>query len=195
MDQSPSGEYWTRHGARRPRLPGRNCVGPNRLAASIPMPLWNRSIQPWRTIRDAIADLPKPARPGDPCPVTNHIYQPGAKSYTGHTGSPLDFPSKALKAGVHGVPGGENMIRLPNGHVRYFSVREAARVQTFPDCWQFRGAWSEAMRQLGNAVPVLFAQAIAEQLAAGLDRGAHEVRTLQSAGLRESDPPRRTGTA
>jgi hypothetical protein len=28
----------------------------------------------------------------------------------GHTGSPLDEPAKTLKAGVHGVPGGENML-------------------------------------------------------------------------------------
>ena len=84
----------------------------------------------------------------------DHKYQPGAKAYPGHTGSPIDEPSKALKAGVHGVPGGENMIRYPDGRVRYFTVREAARIQTFPDNYALHGAWSEAMRQLGNAVPV-----------------------------------------
>ena len=72
----------------------------------------------------------------------------------------LDEPSKALKAGGHGVPGGENMIRYPNGDVRYYSTREAARIQTFPDDYALHGAWSEAMRQIGNAVPVELARIV-----------------------------------
>ena len=62
----------------------------------------------------------------------NHIFQPGARSYAGHTGSPLDEPAKTIKAGDHGVPGGENMLAYPDGRVRYFTVRESARLQTFP---------------------------------------------------------------
>jgi DNA (cytosine-5)-methyltransferase 1 len=68
------------------------------------------------------------------------------------------MPAKALKAGVHGVPGGENMMALSDGSVRYFSVREAARLQGLPDDFEFVGAWSENMRQLGNAVPVELAE-------------------------------------
>ncbi|WP_330217616.1 DNA cytosine methyltransferase [Endozoicomonas numazuensis] len=45
------------------------------------------------------------------------------------------------KAGAHGVPGGENMIRYPDGSVRYFTVRESARLQTFPDDYALEGAW------------------------------------------------------
>ncbi len=51
------------------------------------------------------------------------------------------MPSKTLKAGVHGVPGGVNMLRHRNGAVRYFTVRELARLQTFPDTWSFSGNW------------------------------------------------------
>jgi DNA (cytosine-5)-methyltransferase 1 len=45
-----------------------------------------------------------------------------------------------LKAGDHGVPGGENMLRHPNGKVRYFTVREEARIQTFPAEFIFPGS-------------------------------------------------------
>lgn len=74
------------------------------------------------------------------------------------------MPAKTLKSGVHGVPGGENMIAFSDGSVRYFTVREAARIQTFPDAWHFEGAWSESMRQLGNAVPVELAWVVGESV-------------------------------
>lgn len=64
----------------------------------------------------------------------------GAKIYPGHTGSALDAPSKTLKAGVHGVPGGENMLIDDEGRPRYCTVREAARIQTFPDGYRLNGA-------------------------------------------------------
>ena len=79
----------------------------------------------WRTVRDAIKGLSDPREKKS---HQNHFFQPGAKSYPGHTGSLLDEPAKALKAGDHGVPGGENMLRYPNGRVRYFTVRESARI-------------------------------------------------------------------
>jgi len=121
---------------------------------------------PWMTIRDAITDLPDPEKYGDLYNgFSDHQFQAGAKSYPGHTGSPLDEPSKTLKAGVHGVPGGENMLALPDGRVRYFTVRESARLQTFPDYYLFRGSWSETMRQLGNAVPVQLANVIGKNIA------------------------------
>ena len=48
----------------------------------------------------------------------------------------------------------------PPGEVRYFTVRESARLQTFPDDYVFHGSWSETMRQLGNAVPVRLAEIV-----------------------------------
>jgi DNA (cytosine-5)-methyltransferase 1 len=121
-------------------------------------------LQPWKTVRDAIFDLPDPVKYPDNG-IQAHLHQAGAKAYPGHTGSPLDEPSKALKSGVHGVPGGENMLRMLDGSVRYFTVRESARIQRFPDDFAFAGSWSEAMRQLGNAVPVELARAVGTQLA------------------------------
>ena len=57
------------------------------------------------------------------------------------------------------------MLSYGKGHVRYFTVREAARLQTFPDHYHFSGAWTEAMRQLGNAVPVKLAEIVATSVA------------------------------
>jgi DNA (cytosine-5)-methyltransferase 1 len=119
---------------------------------------------PWRTVRDAISDLPHPENIDLASSIPNHVYIPGARSYPGHTGSPLDEPAKTLKAGVHGVPGGENMLVQPSGEVRYFTVREAARLQTFPDDYYFPCSWGESMRQIGNAVPVHLAYIIASSI-------------------------------
>lgn len=162
-DQWVTGDYWKRHGVRRPREP------PLRATRFLHGSEELIPLRPWRTIRDAISDLPVPRADHEPGDVLNHRLNPGAKTYPGHTGSPLDLPSKTLKAGVHGVPGGENMILLPGGGIRYLTVREAARVQTFPDSWRFEGPWSEAMRQLGNAVPMDLARVVATSVATKLE--------------------------
>lgn len=155
------GGYWDRHevprnqravSSRAAKLVRELKVPPNALA--------------WRTVRDAIFDLPDPeTEPKLSAQLLNHKFQPGARSYFGHTGSHCDEPAKTLKAGVHGVPGGENMLLHPNGDVRYFTVRESARLQTFPDDFLFHGSWGETMRQLGNAVPVKLAQFIGDDVA------------------------------
>ena len=153
--QDEKGEYWDRH---KVKESDRLIAKP--LGAQARELVEESGLKPWRTVRDAISDLPAPTLKGSTT-FLNHVLQPGAKSYPGHTGSYIDAPAKALKAGVHGVPGGENMLREPDGSVRYFTVREAARLQTFPDRYRLHGPWGEAMRQLGNAVPVLLAQTVA----------------------------------
>jgi DNA (cytosine-5)-methyltransferase 1 len=55
----------------------------------------------------------------------------------------------------------------PQQH-RTLSVREAARVQTFPDWFRFAGQPSLRLRQIGNAVPPLLAEAVGQRLAAAL---------------------------
>ena len=157
-----TGEYWERHGVakrNRPALPERFEARVRRLAS------WSLLIdeKPWRTVRDALEDVPDP-RGRSAFDFHNHCFQDGARSYPGHTGSPLDLPAKTLKAGDHGVPGGENMMVLESGELRYFSARESARLQTFPDGYVFRGSWSEIMRQLGNAVPVALARRVASSV-------------------------------
>lgn len=111
---------------------------------------------PWLTIRDALSNIPLPGEAN--YYPSEHIIREGAREYPGHTGSLLDEPAKTIKAGSHGVPGGENMIKFPDGTCRYFTVFEAKRIQTFPDDYHILGSWTEAMRQLGNAVPVKLAK-------------------------------------
>jgi DNA (cytosine-5)-methyltransferase 1 len=170
-DQWVTGEYWRRHDMRPPG------DGPDPRDEALVRGLRQEGAPPrslaWRTVRDAIAGLGEPG--SGLC--ANHVAQPGARAYPGHTGSPLDMPAKALKAGVHGVPGGENTIALPDGRIRYLTIREAARLQGMPDDYEFIGSWSETMRQLGNAVPTELARAAAGALAAaiGLSRQAARV--------------------
>ena len=64
------------------------------------------------------------------------------------------------------------MIRFPDGSVRYYSIREAARIQTFPDDYALHGAWGEAMRQIGNAVPVELARVVAKSVVDHLEKNA-----------------------
>jgi DNA (cytosine-5)-methyltransferase 1 len=160
-DQWVTGAYWERHGVKkrkRPSIPDHQKDRVDRLKAE--QTLFEGEEKPWRTVRDAIVDLPAPER--DDCSgFHNHEYNAGARSYTGHTGSPYDEPAKTLKAGDHGVPGGENTLLMPDGSLRYFTVRESARLQTFPDDYIFPGVWTEAMRQLGNAVPVQLGHVVA----------------------------------
>jgi DNA (cytosine-5)-methyltransferase 1 len=127
---------------------------------------------PWRTVRDALAEgrpLPEPAEDRAETPGwLHHVRWPGARIYPGHTPNDLDRPAKTVKAGVHGVPGGETVVRLDNGGVRYLTVREVARVMTFPDDWSLAGPRGEQMRQLGNAVPVRLGAVMAGALADAL---------------------------
>ena len=167
LTQWDSGDYWRRHEVARRDQPVRP-VGIERVLDAIKKSQAANRLAPWLTVRDAIADLPDPETDPQAALIQAHKFQPGARIYPGHTGSPLDEPAKALKAGDHGVPGGENMLRRPDGTVRYFTVRESARIQTFPDDFIFQGSWTETMRQLGNAVPVRLASTMAERVCAYL---------------------------
>ena len=59
-------------------------------------------------------------------------------------------------------------IHYASNQARTISVREAARLQSFPDGFIFQGAMNAAFRQIGNAVPPLLANAIAAEIARAL---------------------------
>lgn len=126
------------------------------------------SLMPWRTLRDAIHDLPVPILREEAPGYIHHVGWPGAREYPGHTPNELDKPAKTVKAGVHGVPGGESVVRNDDGSIRYLTVREVARVMTFPDHWRLDGPRGEQMRQLGNAVPVELGRVLGNAIANAL---------------------------
>lgn len=160
-DKYVTGSYWERHNLIPPFGEQRQqALQKERLLSQYGMFLPVKA--PWQTVRDALQGLPVPLEASES--YNEHLLRTGAKEYAGHTGSDIDQPSKTIKAGGHGVPGGENMIKYPDGKVRYYTVLEAKRIQTFPDDYSISGSWTEAMRQIGNAVPVRLANVIAESL-------------------------------
>jgi DNA (cytosine-5)-methyltransferase 1 len=164
-DKWISGDYWKRHGMPMPSASTMD-EAESKWVEKFKKSKAKPAQAPWVTVRDALQGL------GEPDGKNNHVLQKGAKAYPGHTGCPLDQPAKALKAGAHGVPGGENMMVKDDGSVRYFSVREAARLQGLPDDWGFVSAWGECMRQLGNAVPTQLSEALGQWMGAMLVAGA-----------------------
>lgn len=166
--QRVTGDYWERHGISkrsRPQITDSDQRILDTLLSSKIAP----AEKPWVTVRDAIGDLSKPSVKKEP--VAGHLLHPGARIYVGHTGSLWDEPAKALKAGSHGVPGGENVIVEKNGEVRYFTIREMIRLQGLPDSFAIKESWVNAIKQLGNAVPVQVGKIFGDSLRSQIQNG------------------------
>jgi DNA (cytosine-5)-methyltransferase 1 len=74
----------------------------------------------------------------------------------------LDQPARTLTCrNLAGATGDMQRIRLPDGRRRRLLPREAARLQSFPDWFEFSGEESSVMNQIGNAVPPMFAYHLA----------------------------------
>lgn len=164
-DKYVTGDYWSRHHISNPQ----NITTYQSIRDQLieRYGFWPPELKPWKTMRDAFDGLGEPNGHGE------HSLREGARAYPGHTGSDIDEPSKTIKAGGHGVPGGENMVRMADGTIRYLTVMEAKRIQTFPDDYIITGSWGEAMRQLGNAVPVQLAYIIGDSVLKALSLSAN----------------------
>lgn len=169
------GTYWREHG-----IPSRSPVKIAKIRRSRLLGGERPDLKRWRTLRDALAGLPEPIDGQEHARFHNHVGIRGARLYQGHSGNPIDRPGKTVKAGVHGVPGGEHVLVRDDGLYRYLTVRECARLQGFPDEYRFEGPRSEAMRQIGNAVPVPLARAMAGAVAATLQATVRAVDALES---------------
>jgi DNA (cytosine-5)-methyltransferase 1 len=185
FEQWITGEYWERHDISVSRRPSAPSAALNALSRLQKRPV----TAAWRTVRDAIQDLPNVGLGRTSHKVSNHFFNPGARAYAGHEGSCLDTPAKTIKAGHNGVPGGENMLRLDDETVRYFTGRECARLQTFPDEWTFQGSWCTCMRQVGNAVPPALAKIVAGPLAKALIAKSDTISTSQLQGFAQAPQP------
>lgn len=83
---------------------------------------------------------------------------------------PWDQPSRAITA--HIAKDGYWYIHPDQEPGRTLSVREAARVQSFPDHFRFAGHRTAMFRMIGNAVPPLLAHAIAAQVREAIERSS-----------------------
>ncbi len=150
-------EYWDLHGvgckAREAGLAAARAAKSQSASTS-------RGLVPWVTVRDVFRRL---GQPDSEHKDLHHRPIPGARLYRKHRGSILDMPGKTVKSGVHGTPGGEHIVVLDDGTHRYFTLREVACLQAFPDTFHLPSLRSVAQRQLGNAVPVALAEAVARQ--------------------------------
>lgn len=116
----------------------------------------------WVSIKEAIDRFPDPDMPND---TPNHEYSKYKveyRDYTAHRRTDPNSPSPTILARGNGG-GGVCAIPHYNGQ-RRLTVRESAAVQTFPDDFIFFGSRGACYRQIGNAVPVMFAEILGKEL-------------------------------
>jgi DNA (cytosine-5)-methyltransferase 1 len=76
-----------------------------------------------------------------------------------------DRPSRTLTCrNLSGATGDMHRVKLPDGRRRRLLIKEAARLQSFPDSFVFTGAETSQFNQIGNAVPPLLAFKMAQAL-------------------------------
>ncbi len=157
--------------------------------ASFPAPTHSKkgkSKAKWRTLRDALDDLDDPSPEFVPYSESRLKYLRLLKSGQNWRYLPADLKEEAM-GGAYKSGGGKvgfyrrlawdkpspTVLTCPHQkatdmchpeELRPLSVRECARIQTFPDDWVFYGSTASKHRQIGNAVPVLFARSIGEHL-------------------------------
>jgi DNA (cytosine-5)-methyltransferase 1 len=98
----------------------------------------------------------------------------------------LDRPARTVTCrNLAGATGDMHRLVLPDGRRRRLTVREAARLQSFPDWFEFQGSETSAFNQIGNAVPPMLAYAIAGSIRASLESN----QRLSAAQIRKRRQP------
>lgn len=116
--------------------------------------------KPWVTAKEAIEDLWGTENKKDCLPNQNQYSQ--AKNYgehlQGNKAIRSDYPGPTIRAEHHGN------IEFHYKRKRRLTVRECARIQSFPDNFIFKGSGSSAYVQVGNAVPPVLGWHIANSV-------------------------------
>lgn len=122
----------------------------------------NGKLPQWVSIREAIDHFPDPDKENSILNHTYSAYKVEYRNFTGHRKTDPDKPSPTILARGNGK-GGVCAIPHYNGK-RRLTIRESASVQTFPENFHFVGTMNSCYRQIGNAVPVLFAKKLGDEL-------------------------------
>ena len=123
----------------------------------------------WISVGEALDSVPEPHESHD---LTNHIfskYRVTNRNFTGHRTTNPNIPSPTILARGNGK-GGVCALHHPRNH-RRMSIREQAILQTFPLDFEFAGKMNSCYRQVGNAVPVVFARVLGVNLGVPIARG------------------------
>jgi DNA (cytosine-5)-methyltransferase 1 len=118
--------------------------------------------QKWVSIKAAIDHYPDPSKPNDYLNHVHSAYKVAYRDFTGHRATDPDKPSPTILARGNGQ-GGVCAIPHYNGQ-RRLTIRESATIQTFPEDFEFIGRMNSCYRQIGNAVPVSFAELLGREL-------------------------------
>ena len=99
----------------------------------------------------------------------------------------LNKPSRTVTCrNLAGATGDMLRVRLPDGRRRRLTVREGARLQSFPDWFSFTGGEMSQFNQIANAVPPLLAKAVAEAawttLFSGVEMSPKEISEFNATG-------------
>lgn len=158
------------------------------------IPLPESTGAPPKTVNEAIMDLiSSPALNHEPNKHAPHVVERWAQLKPGETDpgyrrARLDLarPSSTIRAGGGYGPKGNHLGGFhPPIHPtlpRQLTVREAARLQDFPDSWEFKGPKTIQGRQVGNAVPPSLAYAIAQEIWQALQTAPANLTSVTTQG-------------
>lgn len=122
----------------------------------------NINMKPWVSIKDALSFVPPDYNKDSDPNAYGSKYRFVERNFTAHRRTSPDRPSPTILARGNGK-GGVCAIPHYNGE-RRLTIRESATIQTFPFSFVFHGKMGSCYRQIGNAVPVLFAERLGAEL-------------------------------